>query len=209
MTPAQERFVGRAVRHLTEYGTRVVLDPVAKSDDYGRGYYESGEDRTARGGELCLAAGAPVDEWLPILVHEYAHFLQQLDEDAGVPVAYPIVDGEQIRRWYQATSTDKPRRMSARRFRELTLSQQATEIDADHRAVELMREHRLGINIRDYIRASNAYHLFFSLLAETRRWLDVSPHRLPAVRALMPAVWLTEWELTPARREALQGVYHG
>lgn len=192
-------FFYDAVAHLTVNGTHVHLSPDEFVDGCS-GSYQAG-DSDVEGGELHLAMGFG-NRWPEIFIHEYCHFLQQLDQDGGIEVAYvPVSADETNVMWAQIAEVTWLNRLGAwftggpgspllalRKTR-------AMEVDCDRRAIELIRKHRLPIDLVRYAQQANAYHLFYTVMETTRRWYDHAP--CSAIIARMPTTLLTDWAVDP------------
>lgn len=201
MIPANFRkFVSDAILHLVEYGTSVSL-PYDEKVEGCSGYYASGWE-SASGGELCVATAKPWRDWGEIFLHEYSHFLQQLDDDAGIELAYPVLSECQSARMWAAvdpvwSGTEGVEPYAGAELRWALEAAQRMEADCDRRALELIRDHSLPFDIDMYTRKANAYHMFYSVLCTTRRWWDAPAYYVPEIVEKMPTTLLNTWEPTP------------
>lgn len=99
-------------------------------------------------------------EAFPILVHEYCHLTQWLDNspywvDADVSIAklFDWLSGKKIHKIQK--HIDIVRNL---------------ELDNEKRAVKIIKKFDLSINIDEYTKKANAYVLFYNWLYYTRRW---------------------------------------
>lgn len=139
--------------------------------------------------------------WEETFVHEYAHFLQHLDEDAKIPVTYPMMRVESYNDWWDWL--DGKIELDNRKLRRLRKSIQKMERDCDHRALKLIADNNLEIDVGAYAQRSNCYQLFYTLVERYRKWYVVPPYQLASVIALMPTKLMRSYEKIPESYETL------
>jgi hypothetical protein len=110
---------------------------------------------------LVLAVALKHHQFLSILVHEYAH-LTQWRENIGIWTESEEW-GHYLWSWLVGENNRKYKKGAAV-LRDL-------ELDNEKRAVQLIKEFNLPIDIPDYIRRANAYVLYYNFLPQTRKWL--------------------------------------
>ena len=109
---------------------------------------------------LKLACAMKHEEAKTLLVHEYCHMTQWLDK---IPLweqaaeSLNLVDG-----WLEGREVEEI-------GKHIRVSKDL-ELDNEKRAVEIMKEWDLGIDIEAYIKKSNAYVLFYLYLEKSRKW---------------------------------------
>lgn len=158
MTAKERRFVKYVRKKCKEYGVKCDLRRskyVSLSDNIKcSGYFDESEPT------LVVALNRP--DWLQILVHEYCHLTQWVenckvwvDGCEGVTKVDYWLQGENVKdiKKYLALSRD-------------------LELDNEKRSVELMKKWQFNIDIDEYIRKANAYIMFYNYLFYTRRWSD-------------------------------------
>lgn len=103
-----------------------------------------------------------------ILVHEYSHFLQWKNSKRfynhganSCGVIFSWLDGK-----FYKKETVKNAIMSIIEL----------EWDCEMRALELINKHNLDIDVSRYLKATNAYLLFYHIVHETRKWCKTSPY---------------------------------
>lgn len=120
-------------------------------------------------GELAVAKGKDVIEWLEILIHESCH-LDQFVEGAAVWNSndYCDVDGSTIvDLWLNKIVELKPKILDEMIKKIILL-----ERDCDMRAIEKIKKYGLDdiIDLERYTRKSNAYHLSYVAVKNLRKW---------------------------------------
>lgn len=130
---------------------------------------------------------------LEILVHEFGHFTQwieQIDIWKKCMISMPLVD-----EWLSGKEIpDIKKHLAA--TREL-------ELDNEKRAVKLIKKFNLNIDIDHYIRKANAYVFFYNRLLATRKWPtpNNSPYTNQRIIEKMPRYFKTDYSVTPKRIE--------
>jgi hypothetical protein len=129
-----------------------------------------------------------------ILVHEYAHMTQWLDE---LPLWHSAADSiELVDLWLEGEEIDS--------INEHIRNALNLELDNEKRSVSLIKEWGLLIDPVEYIKKSNAYLQFYLYLMETRKWS--SPERSPymvkeVVEAMSPDFDMDYSKLDPKIRQ--------
>jgi len=181
LKPEIKQFVEQVRTELHSYGFRLC---------FGRG-------RTVNGGGwrsmgfFCdrervvkVARGRP--DWLDILIHEYAHFRQWVEQPAGVYNAdarASIVVADYLHRG----KTPEPA-VLRRAFTRVM----AFERDAEMRAVAVAKAWSLPVDYAAYARFANLYIYSHHLMRDTGRWQATgNPYRSWRLVDMMPADFKT------------------
>jgi hypothetical protein len=140
---------------------------------------------------MCVATGKPQAKWLPVLVHEYAHFRQYIeDADAWNNNMYGMIDGEGIiDNWIHHRTTLSPDALDV--YVKTTLG---VELDAEKRAVETIKKFGLPIDEQKFIQKANSSLMFYGCIPRTRSWFDYNPFDKSEVYEKMPTEFLTDSE---------------
>lgn len=118
---------------------------------------------------------------LSVLVHEFAHLTQWVDNcepwrtlGNSLDKLHGWLDGEEVKGIKRALA----------KARDL-------ELDNEKRAVKLIKEWNLPIDIKVYTQKANAYVQFYNWMYFTRRWCTVknSPYRNPKIYKEMPTIF--------------------
>ena len=133
-------------------------------DCYGTGvggYFSEGDEPV-----LSLALGAPT--WAETLIHEFAHLTQWANQsdcwtsgtlhdgtDAGTLIDY----------WY-AGHIELSAEQQTRYFSSLIW----VEIDAERRAVKMIKKHKIPIDVKLYCQRANAYVMGYHEFRRRRSW---------------------------------------
>ena len=172
-----KQFVEQVKAELHSYGFRLC---------FGRGKTVNGGGWRAAGffcdrqRILRVARGRP--DWLDILVHEYAHFRQWVEQPAGVYNADA-----------QASITvhdylHRGRTVSDSVLRKAFSRVMAFERDAEMRAMRIAKAHGLPIDGERYARHANLYIYSHHLMRDTGAWRSVTdPHRSWKIVRMMPS----------------------
>lgn len=138
--------------------------------------------------ELGCAIGKPVNEWLQILVHEYCHVEQWIEQcpdwkklknkDADI-----LIDS-----WLSGKSFQHKKVIEAM---ELVKN---IELDCEIRSTKMIQFYNLPIDIDLYIRKANSYIYLHAIMLHTRTWPDKAPYSSNAIVKLMPSFYLSSNE---------------
>jgi len=124
-----------------------------------------------------LAVSTYNDNWFPILVHEYGHLLQFL-EDYKPFIQYNSVSGD----FWCALEGKKVKK----RAKDIC---QLVEFDCERRVLEMIKEYDLPIEPKHYAKRANAYVYFYEVVARTGNWYDMGnePYNNKAILKRMPS----------------------
>jgi hypothetical protein len=154
LTKNDVAFIEHVKINCKELGVKVDLRPTryVKIDSNIKcsGYFDSDNKH------LVVAMNHP--NWLGILVHEYCHVTQWVDD---------------IDLWHKASSTKVDDWLGGKRIRSIDTHigySRDLELDNEKRAVRMIRKWKLSIDIDEYVKAANAYIHFYNWMGLTRKW---------------------------------------
>jgi hypothetical protein len=157
MTLNEKIFLKHIRKKCKEYNVKLVLKNTKKiklSDNiYVGGYFWDEPDKY----ELACALKNP--EYLNLLVHEYSHMEQWVENSSIWKDAKYVthvdewLEGRDIRDIDQKIDRVK-----------------MFELDCEKRALENIKKFNLPINTKMYIKKANSYILFYNYLKESRKW---------------------------------------
>lgn len=136
------------------------------------GYFDSEERRL-------VVATKNEDTWLPLLVHEFAHLTQWVDN------CEPWAKGADglffVEEWLSGKKV--------RNIKKYLGQSRDLELDNEKRSVKLIKKWNLPIDIEDYIKRANAYVQFYNYMYYSRKWCKPgnSPYRNQAIYESMPS----------------------
>jgi len=139
--------------------------------------------------DFVCAVGKPQKLWLPVFVHEYCHFLQWKEGCKVWNKFDRTRHMEDYDDWIQRKK-DLPDDV----VRRLTRVSQELELDCEKRAVAIIEEFGLPLDIEDWIKGANAYLLFYEVVRRERAWSKISPYEIPAILKLMSPHWLSRYD---------------
>ena len=186
MTQQESHFLNHVRKECKLHGIK--LD-IRKRSSYLRltgnikcaGYFDSENS--------ILVVAAKREDWLEILVHEYAHLTQFSDQcDAWVAAADT---SDEIDRWLGGEEIEDIE-SRIRTCRDL-------ELDNEMRSVHIIRKFDLPIDTNTYIKKANGYVYFYTWMMKTRRWSKPgnSPYSNKNVMAAMPDSFQSDYETIP------------
>lgn len=179
LEPEVSKFVEQVRTELVSYGFRLC---------FGRGRLVNGGGWRAAGyfcdRERVIRVARGRSDWLDILIHEYAHFRQWVEQPAGVynadAAACIVVEG-----YLHRGKTPTPA-VLRRAFGRVM----AMERDAEMRAVRIAKTYSLPIDEEQYARHANLYIYSYHLMRDTGRWRsDSDPHRSWRLVDMMPSTF--------------------
>lgn len=138
------------------------------------GYFDDSKPKYA------VAVGKSEELWLPICVHEYAHFTQWRDK--APEWTNTTIDGiyydDFLDLWIPGKVEYTEDQVN--RFVDAGI---AVEADCERRTIKLIREYDLPIDPITYAQMSNAYIHFYNYIRLYRKWYEAGkePYRLEEV----------------------------
>lgn len=138
--------------------------------------------------------GYSFEQWSPVFIHEYCHFLQWLDRDQLWKDFY----------YLNAKSMDnifnnKPVKKHILE-RNLNICKNL-ELDCEKRTVALLKKYKVDMDISAYIRTANVYIHFYNYMKRYRQWYPLTnvPYRIPALlKAAAPTFYKNYDEIPEA-----------
>lgn len=182
-------FIAEVVAACAEQGVTLLLSAEKEvkepTDDLGcSGFFVTNPQRM-----FAVAMKKPVAEWLPVLIHEFGHMEQWMED----PDQFEA-DDKPIKLFFEwlehkAELEDG----EVRRLANLALSY---ELDCERRtAWRLHEDPGFGLDYSDYIKRANSYLYLYPMIARHRRWCDQSPpYKVPELVAVMPDKFIGECE---------------
>jgi len=149
-----------------------------------------GEDISGFFDQRSMTLGVAIkdENWFPVLIHEYCHFLQWKQGKWS--------SDKEIEEFTKRTEwVYKKTELSDEDVLRITRAIQACELDAEKNVVEMCIHHSVGIDIKDYIRESNAYVLTYEYERIFRK--PCPPGTVDIVKHLMPDEFITDLATLP------------
>jgi hypothetical protein len=162
----KKQFIELVKSECKKYGIKCDLRPVKYLKLSGNikcsGYF----DETNK----VLACATKAEDWFYILVHEYAHLTQWVDNCEPWKLVSDNNSIDYVDRWLNGSRVKEPEK-HINLVRDL-------ELDNEKRTVKLIKKFGLG-DYKTYTKKANAYLLFYNYMKITRRWSSPknSPYR--------------------------------
>jgi hypothetical protein len=130
---------------------------------------------------LAVSVNKPLEEWLRILVHEYAHSLQHkekckiwLDGQDSYTKFFNWQDGSE-------KLSKKELDLHCRRA-------QMIELDCERRALKLISKFKLPLDKKEYCKKGSSYIYFYLFLKKMGKWYKIGhePYRNERILSMMP-----------------------
>lgn len=197
-----ERFARFVLAEARQAGVTVLLGP-GISVPYPNGEavassgYFSADPRRPQDTTLAVALGGPWEDAFPVLVHEFAHLTQwrdQCDAWTGIFDAQGNECTDKIDAWLGGKEA------SAEEVKAWFKASRAVEMDAEKRAIQMIKDHQLPLDVAEYAQRANAYVLYYHHVEATRHWRgehELPPYRHPNVWPLASSV-LGDAEVLPS-----------
>jgi hypothetical protein len=179
-----QKFIKFVIRDCASEGVKVRL--VKGEKVYDGGLFISGyfSDETK---EIAVAIRCPLSHWLGVLVHEYAHFCQWREnckawrECTNTSIADA---GSLIHMWMSKDIelTEKQKQL----YLNKTI---ALELDCEKRAVRLIKQYRLPLDIKEYVQKANAYLASYQAKGVIRKWTSRAAYDIEEIWTSMPTTF--------------------
>ena len=119
--------------------------------------------------ELAVAIGKDEKEWNEILVHEFSHMNQWIENDkVWRNLDVPEKKTTQLELFDLWLGNDIE--LNKEQLRSCISSIIDLELDCEKRAIKMIKEFKLDINIDQYIKKANSYLLFYHVVKNKRCW---------------------------------------
>lgn len=132
---------------------------------------------------LAVATLKPKEEWFLILIHEFCHLLQYL---------------ENTPEWSKFSDTPAPdiffewldfkRELDLDELNQVTQVLIDLEVDCEQRVLNLIKQFSLNIDLKRYAQNANSYVLFYHVIKKTRKWYEIGkePYNNKSIVGAMP-----------------------
>lgn len=157
-------------------GKTVLFNDSVKSN----GYFTDGNDGEGHQPRLAIANGP---NKLDVLIHEYCHMQQYLEQS---PEWVALIDNGQIWEWLGGEDG-----FTEQELDESFKASYNIELDCERRSIAQHREWQTGLNEAEYIQKANAYTMFYIFMRENRLWYKSGkePYALREVWSKMPSTF--------------------
>jgi hypothetical protein len=181
-TAKEQRFINMIKRNCKKYGIKCELRNVKYLKLSGNikcsGYFDETD------GKLVVAMNRR--DWIEILAHEYCHLTQWID---GVSV-YKLGGNavSKVDEWLEGKNI--------RSIKKWLGYARDMELDNEKRTVALLTNWGFGLDLKLYVKKSNAYVQFYNYLYHSRKWSkpENSPYTNRNVLAAMPTKFNMNYE---------------
>lgn len=175
---ATNEFVSYVKDELKQRGFRLC---------FGRGKMVNGGDAWRAAGYfddknkiLRIAKGRA--DWLDVMIHEYAHFLQWVEQPANV------YNADARASLIVANFLHHKKQINPTVLKRAFARVMAFERDAERRAVFIAAHWELPVDPQEYARQANIYIYSHHLMRDTGKWKPIgNPYRATTIKRLMPS----------------------
>lgn len=153
------------------------------------GFFYDYKDRK----ELHVGTGKDLKEWLPILLHEFSHAVQCINQEK-VWLENKLPDGKEHGDILDMYSNDRgvDKETAANSAQKVI----QVELDCEKKVVELIKKYKIEdlIDIKEYIQKSNAYVLFYHVFLQEKKWYkDKAPYEIKELYSQLPDYFLEDY----------------
>lgn len=164
---------------LNGYGVNFVNQAHLKTD--GTNFKHSGEfDEDNK--TLTVAFKNSQKVWLPVFVHEYAHYVQHINQHKAWVENMPAL--VEFFTWLE-NPVGKIKK-------ETVFKTQLLELDCEKTAVKIIQEYNLPIDVEHYIQAANCYILSYNLFYKYKSWSVDSIYKHPNTYESLPTKFMPQ-----------------
>ncbi len=191
MEEASKQFIEFVKSECKKYGVVLSLRNTR--------YVKAGEKIKASGyfdeSVPTLVCAIKKSDFLPILVHEYAHLTQWVDQIPIWKKSYKSLI--KVNEWLCGKEV--------RSIKDHLAVCRDLELDNEKRSVKIIKKHRLPIDVKDYTRRANAYVQFYNYLAISRKWSDSknTPYTNRVLIEAMPCRFNMDYTTLPKKIEKI------
>lgn len=151
---------------------------------------------------IAVAMDHPEDFWFSILIHEYMHMKQWIENSP----LWIDMDGadDDMDEWLGGKD------FSPEELARMINSVQAIEADCERRSLDFIKEHNITqIDPIEYAKKANSYVYFYCLIAERRKFYDSDkkPYMIEEVWSQMPDHFDNDYTILPDNYRELFNKY--
>jgi hypothetical protein len=140
---------------------------------------------------LAVAGGHSLKKWFWILLHEYNHMLQWKSGNF-----FSQSSNEMDERFWGWLSGEIE--LSKDELNAVVENQRNCEIDCEKRTVKMILENPgVGLNVDEYVKKSNAYLYFYSMVKLRRKWYKKAPYEVKEIIDMMPVEFVKDYNKLP------------
>lgn len=134
-------------------------------------------------------------DWIEILVHEYSHLTQWVEQ---IPI-WKEAEKSLVKVWEWL---DMKERKNINKHIGVARD---LELDNEKRSVKVIKEFKLNVDLDNYIRKANAYVQFYNWIMITRKWSipTNSPYKNERLKAAMSTKFNMRYNKLSARLEKI------
>ncbi len=181
MTP--ETFVGKAIREMVDDNVSVHFIKRKYNSRYAYDFFTCGDKGDKP--ELAINYFYEIfDHWFPTFIHEYCHYKQWKEDPEAWNKMSDCYD-----KFGDYMVGDIPK-LAPKHVRQI----QATEIDCEQRAIELIKKYKFKIDLDKYIKQSNLYIYTYTYMAKYRKFF------IPFEQELLDMMPTTQYTLEDCKR---------
>lgn len=179
----EEHFIGQAIKDMVQHEVTILFNKRKNNSKHSANYFSV--EKPTKPTFMINYFESELD--FEIFLHEYCHFLQWKNNtklwQRGIKSLNYFYD------WLANKYKTCPKYH--------LINIQALELDADRRVVKLVKKHKLNIDIRKYIKESNAYVMTFLQVWKKRDYKQFPVnYNHPDILDLLPDNHLTKKSLT-------------
>ena len=192
-------FIEDTIAYANEHGVSVVLSGgrgvEIQDGSMANGFFND-EHHVKYPMTLAVACGQAIDQWFPVLVHESCHMDQYLEDcTAWTNNKVKGYDAWDIVDLWMDGYVD----LNRGQVNKYIGAARDLELDCEERSVKKIWKHNLPIDIPQYIKAANAYVLFYNIMGLTKRWYELGsePYNLDVIMDAMPDTFSIDFDNPP------------
>jgi hypothetical protein len=139
---------------------------------------------------LACALGKPEKEWMKILIHEFSHMKQWVENSEiwKKQFANGIDCDKGMDEWLSGKEYTKEE------YTHFIRTMQELEYDCERRTLNFIVSEKLPLDPEEYIKNANSYIFLYSVLLETKKWPDVAPYEVKEIMDMMPPFFFKNFE---------------
>lgn len=192
MNNKMKKFISEALIDMIENKVSINLlrkNVIDMDDTYVNGFFNS------KPLSFNCAMAKPQKEWNLIFLHEYCHY-KQFKENSKEWNNF-CKFGSNLWNWL-----NNKVELDSSKLMETVCAVRDLELDCEKRVVKIIEEYGLNhIDIKHYIKLSNVYVLFYSLLPKTRKWYSKAPYNIKSIVDTVPDKFLDNYNIIPKKFE--------